>query len=117
MSPIKNYAVSFFVTRYYKKEGYIDKYHAENSAFDAYYLTKKFKLSNEEGLKLYNLVKHHEWLGFVNRSKDEEELEKMLKSTAYDLRHDNIFDMAVMFTHADLKGVNENFHDIKMKKE
>ncbi len=99
-----------------KTEGYIDKAHPDNSSFDAFFIAKKFKLNQEEEIKLYNLIKHHEWLGHVNRAETAEELDKELKSTAYDLRHDNMFDLSLIFTHADLKGVNDYFHDIKDEK-
>ena len=96
-----------------KKEGYTDKTHAEYGSFDTFFIAKKFKLSQEEEIKLYNLIKHHEWLGLVNSSDNQSELTNRLQSTAYDLRHDNMLDLALMFTHADLKAVkkDDSFHD------
>lgn len=96
-----------------KRERQKDSKHPDNSSFDAFFIAKKFNLNQDEEIKLYNLIKHHEWLGYVNRSQNEEELEERMQSTAYDLRHDNIFDLSVIFTHADLKAVNDTFHDIK----
>ena len=96
-----------------KKEGYTDPYHADIGSFDTFFISKKFNFSQEEKIKLYNLIKHHEWLGYVNRSGNEDELTKRLQSVAYDLRHDNMLDMSLIFTHADLKAVkqDDSFHD------
>ena len=96
-----------------KVEGAVDKTHATESAFDTFFIAKKFNLSKEEEIKLYTLAKHHEWLEYVNIAKTPEELTKRLQSVAYDLQNDNLFDMALMFTHADLKAVKSSdvFHD------
>lgn len=101
-----------------KTEGQEDINHADNSSFDTFFISKKFGLNKEEEIKLFNLIKHHEWLKYVNsqRIQDENELTERLQSVAYDLRHDNLFDMALIFTHVDLKGVNDTFHDIKNNK-
>ncbi|MCD8025038.1 MAG: HD domain-containing protein [Candidatus Gastranaerophilales bacterium] len=98
-----------------KREGITDKTHENEGAFDSFFIAKKFNLTQEEEIKLYTLIKNHEWLQRVNRSKNEEELAGNIQSTAYDLRHDNIFDMSLMFTHADLKAVKKggSFHDTK----
>ena len=50
-----------------KAEGISDGTHASEGSFDAYYISKKFKLSRDEELKLSDLIRHHEWLGNVNR--------------------------------------------------
>ncbi|MCD8378212.1 MAG: hypothetical protein LUB59_05435 [Candidatus Gastranaerophilales bacterium] len=96
-----------------KREGRIDKTHATEGSFDTFFIAKKFGLTREEEIKLYTLTKHHEWLEFVNTAKSEEELTKRLQSVAYDLQNNNLFDMALMFTHADLRAVKANdvFHD------
>ncbi|MCD7779789.1 MAG: hypothetical protein LUH05_03875 [Candidatus Gastranaerophilales bacterium] len=98
-----------------KREGTRDKTHETEGSFDSFFIAKKFNLSREEEIKLHTLIKNHEWLGRVNRSKSEEELTKNIQSTAYDLRHDNLFDMSLIFTHADLKAVrkDDSFHDTK----
>ena len=99
-----------------KGEGYSDKTHAAQGSFDTFFITKKFNLTREEEIKLYTLTRHHEWLGYVNTAKSEAELTKRLQSVAYDLQHDNLFDMALMFTHADLRAVksDDTFHDTKV---
>lgn len=96
-----------------KREGFSDKTHASNGGFDAFYIAKKFNLTREEEIKLYSIARHHEWLEFVNTSRNEAELTKRLQSVAFDLQQDNLFDMALMFTHADLKAVKSDntFHD------
>ncbi len=96
-----------------KKEGYTDPVHAKESCFDAYYIAQKFNLTRDEEIKLNELIKHHEWLAYVNNFKNENDLTKRLKDTAYDLRHDNMLDMALIFTHADLNAVKKDnsFHD------
>ena len=98
-----------------KGEGYSDKTHAAQGSFDTFFISKKFNLTPDEEIKLYTLTRHHEWLEYVNTAKSEEQLTERLQSVAYDLQHDNLFDMALMFTHADLKAVktNDSFHDTK----
>ncbi len=107
-----------------KREGFSDPTHADESSFDTFFIGKKFNLSKDEEIKLYTLIKHHEWLQYVNTARDKEgniipeQLEKRLQSVAYDLQQDNLFDMAMMFTHADLKAVktDNTFHDTTIGK-
>ena len=101
-----------------KAEGHPDGYHAENGAFDVFFISKKFNLTSEEETKLYKICKYHEWLNFVNTSKSESELTKRLQSVAFDLQQDNLVDMAEIFTHADLRAVktDDSFHDTKIGK-
>ena len=96
-----------------KGEGVSDPTHAKQGSFDAFYISKKFNLTREEETKLYTLIRHHEWLGSVNSAKSEDVLTKRLQSVAFDLQNDNLFDMALMFTHADLQAVKKDntFHD------
>lgn len=95
-----------------KGEGIIDKTHAQFGAFDAFHITKKFGLTREEEIKLFKLIKHHEWLAYVNKV-DDYKLNHRLQSVAFDLQDDNLFDLSLMFTHADLKAVKttDDFHD------
>ena len=101
-----------------KIEGISDKTHATEGSFDAFFIAKKFNLTKDEEIKLYTLMRNHEWLGFVNTAKNETELTKRLQSVAYDLRQDNLFDMAMTFTHADLRAVklDDTFHDTTIGK-
>ncbi|MCM1073912.1 MAG: hypothetical protein NC334_08910, partial [Bacteroides sp.] len=105
-----------------KGEGYTDNLHAVNGSFDAYYISKKLRLTDDESTKLYSLIRHHEWLEYVNTARnskgeiDMPMLTDRLKSVAFDLQTDNLFDMALMFTHADLRSVklDDSFHDLKV---
>ena len=101
-----------------KAEGHPDGYHAENGAFDVFFISKKFNLTSEEETKLYKICKYHEWLNFVNTSRSESELTERLQSVAFDLQQDNLVDMAEIFTHADLRAVkaDDSFHDTKIGK-
>lgn len=97
-----------------KTEGYIDTIHPNKSAFDAFYIAKKLGFNEEELNKLYSLIKTHDWLDYVNnKNKKTDELEQRLKSIAYDLYQDNLFEMARILTEASLKAVKENddFYD------
>ena len=90
-----------------KKEGERDSTHAIESAFDCFYIIQKLNLSNDEKIKLYSLIKHHEWLGDINKTDECNQAEKT-KSIAYDLHYGNLFEMAKIFTEADLKAVKNN---------
>ncbi len=96
-----------------KAEGLSDRTHAAESAFDAFYIAKKFNLTRDEEIKLYTLIKQHEWLKFANSAPNEKVLTERLQEIAFRLQNDNLFEMALMFTHADLKAVKANnvFHD------
>ncbi len=96
-----------------KKEGFSDRTHAAQGSFDTFFISKKFNLTRDEEIKLYTLTRHHEWLAYANTAISEADLTKRLQSVAYDLQYDNLFDMALMFTHADLKAVktDNSFHD------
>lgn len=96
-----------------KREGAIDKTHTFERAFDAYYIAQKFEFTDEERRKLYTLAKHHEWLADVNTAPNTDELERRQKLVAFYLREDNLFELSLMFTHADLRAVNcdDSFHD------
>jgi len=89
-----------------KREGSIDHTHQDESAFDAFFISNKLNLSHDQKIKLFSLIKHHEWLAFVNNSKlsDEQKL-KNQKSVAFDLQYDNLFNLANIFSQADLKSV------------
>lgn len=88
-----------------KKEGTTDSTHALQSSFDGFYITQKLKLSNDEKIKIYSLIKHHEWLADINKSNKDD---RKIKSIAYDLHYGNLFNLAKIFTEADLKAVKRN---------
>ena len=83
-----------------------DPDHNVDSSFDAFFITKKFNLTQDEQNKLYTLIRHHEWLKHLNdRSVPLEEVALRLESVAYDFRNDNLFEMAKIFTEADIKAI------------
>ena len=91
-----------------KAEGYADKTHPHESSFDTYYIIKKFKLSQEEEIKLHKLISSHEWLGYTNADDiDDKERKKRMQSVAFDLQQGNLFDMASIFTKADLEAIQK----------
>lgn len=98
-----------------KTEAIKDKLHARESAFDAFFIAKKFNLSEEESEKLYSIIKNHEWLGYTNSSeiKTSDEKEKRLHKVANDLKDGNLFELSKIFTAADLKAVQKSdaFYD------
>jgi len=100
-----------------KLEGCKDPVHPDESAFDAFYITKKFKINNNDAAKLYSLIKNHEWLGYTNTKElNEEERENRLRSVAYDLHYNNLFAMSKILTEADLKAVKKDngfYNDVK----
>ena len=91
-----------------KEEGKVSSSHAMTSAFDSFYLFQKLNLTKDEKIKLYSLIKEHEWLGNVNKLKTEEQKLEQKKSVAYDLHYGNLFEMSKVFTQADLKAVKNN---------
>ena len=91
-----------------KKEGQTDSMHATESAFDTFYIIQKLHLTKDEEIKLYSLVKQHEWLGDTNKITDEKKQTEKIKSVAYDLHYGNLFELAKIFTEADLKAVKNN---------
>ncbi len=91
-----------------KIEGSCKGNHSSESAFDSFYITKKINLTREEQIKLYTLIKDHEWLHYVNNGKDETDIQKRRQSVAFDLQYDNLFELADIFTEADLKAVKNN---------
>ena len=96
-----------------KAEGYSDGTHPFESSYDSFFIAKKFNLTKEEEIKLYTLIKNHEWLAKVNTKKTESERTKEQQSVAFDLQQSNLFDLSLIFTHADLKAVKKDngLHD------
>lgn len=91
-----------------KAEVVSDPLHNFESSFDAYYIAKKFNLTQDEQIKMYTLINHHEWLKYVNKQGlSEEELTKRLQSVAFDFQNDNLFEMAKIFTEADIKSITK----------
>lgn len=45
-----------------KAEGLKDKLHPQYAAYDTYYILEKMNLTEAEKLKVYQLIKNHDWL-------------------------------------------------------
>lgn len=98
-----------------KAERMRDYAHPAESAFDAYYITEKFKLPEDERLKVYELIRSHNWLdrmnAKINKGKSPlppEQLEAIAQDVAFDARHTNTFELAKILCKADMKGVQPN---------
>ena len=100
-----------------KAENITDKTHAQYSAYDAYHILKKMNLSENDKLKVYQIIKNHEWLADYNskvkvnthdyREKTEGEKDKSAKDIAFELKDGNNFELANILTKADMKSVKE----------
>lgn len=89
-----------------KAEGVIDKTHEKESAFDAFFITEKLNLTQSEKSKLYDLIANHEWFEHVNKkSLNDNERSIVAEDMAFALRTSNTFELAQIFTKADLKSV------------
>lgn len=90
-----------------KAEGHADFDHPRNSGFDAYYLLDKLGFSEKEKLKIYHIIRNHDWLAKYDFSDEKS------KKIAFNLREGNAFKLCSMLTEADLKGVQKNnrFYD------
>ncbi|MGN0031560.1 MAG: hypothetical protein ACI37Q_06375 [Candidatus Gastranaerophilaceae bacterium] len=99
-----------------KAEGLVDKAHPADSAFDAYYIVNRLKLPREDKLKIYEIIKNHDWLEKLNkpirispteyRKLTPEEYKDRLQKIAFAHRQNDCFEMASILTKADLKGVD-----------
>src|SRR5574344_1946441 len=85
-----------------KVEGSIDKTHPACSAYDSYYLIKKLGLPESERLKIYHLIKNHDFLEKYTLAN--------AKDYAYELKQGNKMKMECILTKADLKGVQRREH-------
>lgn len=83
-----------------KLENKIDKTHPDYSAYDAYYISRKMALPKNERIKIYQLIKNHDWL--------EKYTSINAKDYAFELRQGNNFKMECILAEADLKGVARN---------
>lgn len=91
-----------------KAEGKIDSQHPEESAFDAFYIIQKLNLEEQDQLKIYELIKTHNWLQRLNNEKDPEMVENIAQDIAFDTRRTNTFELAKILCEADLKSVKKD---------
>lgn len=90
-----------------KQENLRDALHPQESAYDAYYLLDKLKLSEDEKLQIYQIIKDHNWLQRYNVD-DANQRIKVAKDIAFDLRKGNSFEMASILTEADMQAVKRD---------
>ena len=91
-----------------KEERTRDRSHPANSAYDAYYILEKFGVDNVERLNIYQLIKSHDLLEHCNKAKTAEEQTALLQKYTYELRADNLSELAIMLTKADLASVKRD---------
>ena len=92
-----------------KAEGKPDPSHETECSFDAFFISKKFNLSQDEQTKLYTLIDTHEWLKYVNEKDiSKEEQTQRMQSVAFDLQNGNIFELSKIFTEADIKAIKKD---------
>jgi hypothetical protein len=92
-----------------KAEGETDKTHEKESAFDSFFITEKFNLTQDEKSKLYDLTANHEWFAHVNKPDiDPNERKHNIEDMAFALKTANTFELAQIFTKADLKSVKSD---------
>ncbi|MBQ3641567.1 HD domain-containing protein [bacterium] len=91
-----------------KTEGGVDENHAETSADDMAVITQRLNLPKDKAKKLHTLAYNHEWLKFVNSGYSEEDTEERINEVASTFKDGNLFDLAMIFTEADLKAVKRD---------
>lgn len=102
-----------------KEEFSIDKSHPTESSFDAYYILEKLGLPKQQHMNIYQLIKNHDLLEHCNKGPidantgkrlpiPEDEQDKKIKKYAYEFRSDNLGELALMLTKADLLGVKRD---------
>lgn len=92
-----------------KTEGVRDLAHPMESAFDAYYIIQKMNLPEEQQLKIYELIKSHNWLDRLNNPKNTPEMvQQIAQDIAFDSRHTNTFELAKILCEADMKAVKKD---------
>jgi len=91
-----------------KAEGLRDIAHPIESSFDAYYIIQKLNLPESQQLKIYELIKTHNWLQQLNDPKNKDMIENIAQDIAFDTRHTNTFELAKMLCEADIKAVKKD---------
>ena len=92
-----------------KTEGVRDLAHPMESAFDAYYIIQKMNLPEEQQLKIYELIKSHNWLDRLNNPNNTPEMvQQIAQDIAFDSRHTNTFELAKILCEADMKAVKKD---------
>ncbi len=90
-----------------KQEGVINYMHPVESSFDAYYIIQKLNLPKDQQLKIYELIKTHNWLQQLNNA-EKDMVENIAQDIAFDTRHTNTFELAKILCEADMKSVKKD---------
>lgn len=90
-----------------KAEGFKDLTNPNESSFDTHFITKKFKLSKEEQIKLYTMIKNQNWVDDINSKDTNAEKTKAMQSVAFDLQQNNNFEMETILTKANIESLKE----------
>jgi len=91
-----------------KKENQVDERHPFNSAKIGYSILQRFNFEKEFEDKFYSLILTHEWLKNINTKETQEEIQEELHKTAYGFRFDSSFELAKIFTRADLSATKKD---------
>lgn len=73
----------------------------EESAFDAFYIMQRFNFSEDEQLKIYELIKTSDWLEKLNAT-DKENSQIIAQDIAFETRHSNTFELSKILCEANL---------------
>lgn len=90
-----------------KAEGFKDITNPNESSFDTHFITKKFKLSKEEQIKLYTMIKNQNWIDNINSKDLNAEKTKAMQSVAFDLQQNNNFELETILTKANIESLKE----------
>lgn len=101
-----------------KAERMVDKTHPAYSAYDAYNIVSKMDMSEKDKLRVYQIIKNHDWLEKYNgkvkigpneyREHTPQEKDNIAKNIAFELKDGNNFELANILTKADMKAVKES---------
>ena len=89
-----------------KAEGFKDALNPNESSFDTHFITKKLKLSKDDQIKLYTMIKNQNWLNDVSSEPLNEKKTNLMQSVAFDLQQNNNFDMEKVLSKANLDSLN-----------
>lgn len=98
-----------------KAEKTVDKTHPSYSAYDAYHIVSKMNMPEKDKIRIYQIIKNHDWLEQYNgkvkigpneyREHTPQEKDKIAKDIAFELKDGNNFELANILTKADMKAV------------
>ena len=87
---------------------------AKESAFDSFFLCKKFNLGTKQEAKLYDLIKFSNWNTQLKNSNNPT---KVMEDTAFNLRSLNSFDLSLLIEKAKIKNTTSKKLDLKNELE